>query len=221
MTASLAATGALDAPLRLLSALTDSAASAAVRRPTRLRVRLSARGVLAARADRVTVTVGDVSVAGLDVAFVRLDARRVLVQPGWPPRLRAGPVELRITLTQAALDRWLLADAMPLRLRLRSSGLSLRAGAVGVRLAEVGADIAVEGGRLVVIANRAQVLGVTVPTAAMRLPLPLPPLPWASQLTSVDVVEGAVTVTVRVDEVDEPLTPVQARRLGRLLRAAA
>lgn len=214
------AADAIDVPLRLLSTLTDAATSAVLGRPTRLRLHLSPGGVLAARTDRIVVGLEDLHLAGLDVASVRVDAHRVAVRPGWPPRLLAGPVEVRATLTQSSIDRWLLADALPVRIRLRDDGLSIRTGAVGLRLAEVGASIAIDGGRLVVIPQRARVIGVDVPTAGFRVVLPLPPLPRESSLTSVAVVADAITVGIRLPTLDEPLTPDLARRLRPLLTAS-
>lgn len=211
---------ALDPPLRLLSALTDTAASAVLGRRTRVRVLLSPRGIVAARADRTVIAVEDVHVAGLDVASVRIDARAASVRPGLPPRLQAGPVEVRAVLTQAAIDRWLLADALPVRIRLRDTGVFVRTGAAGVRLAEVAATIAIHGGRLAVVPQRAQVLGIGVPTAGLRVVLPLPPLPGDASLTSVEVADDALTVEIRLPALDEPLSPATARRLRPLLAAS-
>lgn len=218
MTASVAAGNPLDIPLRLLAGITDSAASAAVGRRARLRVAVSVRGLLRARSDRLVVTIGDLHLAGLDLASVRVVARGAMIVPGWPPRVRAASLEVQATITQAALDRWLLADALPVRLRLRDGGLSLRTGAGGLRLAEVSADLVVDDGRLVVVPGRAQVLGVAVPSLAMRIPLPLPPLPRASRLSSLVILDAAAVVGVRMDDLDEPITPEAARALVGLVR---
>lgn len=218
MTASVAAGNPLDIPLRLLAGITDSAASAAVGRPARLRVAVSVRGLLRARSDRLVVTIGDLHLAGLDLASVRVVARGAMIVPGWPPRVRAASLEVQATITQAALDRWLLADALPVRLRLRDGGLSLRTGAGGLRLAEVSADLVVDDGRLVVVPGRAQVLGVAVPSLAMRIPLPLPPLPRASRLSSLVILDAAAVVGVRIDDLDEPITAEAARALVGLVR---
>lgn len=220
MTASVAAGNPLDIPLRLLAGITDSAASAAVGRPARLRVAVSVRGLLRARSDRLVVTIGDLQLAGLDLASVRVVARGAMIVPGWPPRVRAASLEVQATITQAALDRWLLADALPVRLRLRDGGLSLRTGAGGLRLAEVSADLVVDDGRLVVVPGRAQVLGVAVPSLAMRIPLPLPPLPRASRLSSLVILDAAAVVGVRIDDLDEPITAEAARALASLVRHA-
>lgn len=208
---------ALDPTLRFLSGLSDSAASAAVGRPARLRVGLSPRGVLAGRVDRTVLRLDGVGVAGLEVASLTIDARRTRVGPGWPPRLRAGPVDVRAVLTQAALDRWLLADAMPVRVLLRDGGVFVRTGAAGIRLGEVRASIGVDRGRLTVIPQRAQVLGIGIPTAGLRIALPLPSLPRDASLSSVAVVDDEITIGVRVPGIDEPLSPARARELHALL----
>lgn len=201
----------------VLSSLADSAASMALGRPARLRMGLSPRGVLAGRVDRAALRVHGVEVAGLDVASVTVRARHVRVGAGWPPRLRAGPVDVRATLTQAAIDRWLLADAMPVRVRLRGDGVFIRTGAAGIRLGEVRATIGVDGGRLTVTPQRAQVLGIGLPTSGLRVVLPLPSLPQEASLRSVAVVDDEITIGIRVPALDEALSPARARRLQALL----
>lgn len=220
MSTALAAVGR-DPTLRLLAGLSDSAASAVLGRPARLRVGLSPRGLLSGRADRTVLHLDGVDVAGLEVASLTIDARRTRIRPGWPPRLRAGPVDVRAVLTQAALDRWLLADALPVRVLLRDGGVFVRTGAAGIRLGEVRASIGVDRGRLTVIPQRAQVLGIGIPTAGLRIALPLPALPRDASLSSVAVVEHEITIRVRVAELDEALSPARARRLHAALDGAA
>ena len=90
----------------------------------------------------------------------------------------------------------------------------VRTGAVGIRLAELHAGIAVEDGRVVVVAERADILGVTVPSPPVRIPLPLPPLPGGTTPTSLVVRDGSITIGLRVPRVDEPLTPELLRNLS-------
>jgi hypothetical protein len=198
----------------IATAVADAAVSAAIGLPASVRLGLSRQGVLGGRADRVTLRLRHVEVAGLTLDAVHVDARRVRVAPGWPPRLRTGAVEVEVTVTQAALDEWLLADALPFRLRLRDGGLVLRTGAGGIRLAELHAGVAVEDGRLVVVAERADVLGVTIPAPPVRLPLPLPELPREAAPASLAVRDGAATIGLRVPRLDEPLTADLLRHLG-------
>src|SRR3546814_2762015 len=91
---------------------------------------------------------------------VAIDARRVTITPGWPPRLRTGMVLIRAETSQAALDAWVRGAALPLRLRLRADGLAVRAGLRGIRLAEVRATDAIHDRLLVVTPHRGEVLGV-------------------------------------------------------------
>jgi hypothetical protein len=194
-------------------AIADAAISAAIGFPTSVRIGLSRRGVLGGRADRLTMRVRHLEVAGLAIERVHADARGVAVVPGWPPRLRTGPIDVVVTITQAALDRWLLADSLPFRLRLRADGLKVRTGAGGIRLAELHAAIVVDGSRVVVVAERADVLGITIPAPPVRLPLPLPTLPLGTTLTSLVVREGSLRLGLRVPRLDEPITPDLARHL--------
>jgi hypothetical protein len=198
----------------IATSIADAAVSAAVGLPTTVRLGLSPRGILGGRADRVTLRLRDLEVAGLALEVVHLDAQRALIAPGWPPRLRTGPVEIAVTVTQASLDDWLLADTVPFRLRLREGGLVVRTGAAGIRLAELHAGIAVEDGRVIVVAERADFLGVTIPAPAVRIPLPLPPLPGGTVPTSLVVGDGSVTIGMRVPRLDEPLTPALIRHLS-------
>jgi hypothetical protein len=71
-----------------------------------------------------------------------------------------------------------------------------------------------------VIPQRARVMGIDVPTAGLRVVLPLPSLPRESSLTSVSVVADAITIAIRIPMVDEPLSPDMARRLRPLLAAS-
>jgi len=191
----------------IATTVADAAVSAAVGRPASVRVGLSRRGVLGGVADRITLRVRDVQVAGLAIEGVHIDARRFRVVPGLPPRLQTGPVAITVTLAQPALDAWLLADALPFRLRLRPGGLVLRTGAAGIRLAELHAGISVEDGRIVVVAERADLLGVTIPAPPIRLPLPLPRLPRGTEPTSLVVGDGRATIGLRLPRLEEPLTP--------------
>lgn len=99
---------------RALADATDLVASAVLRRPTRVRVDASVRGLVAARAEAVSIAVEDVSVGALDLASVRVHASRVRVLPGLPPHLRTGPVVVRVTVTEESLRRWMRARSMPL-----------------------------------------------------------------------------------------------------------
>jgi len=198
----------------IATSVADAAVSAAIGLPATVRLGLSPRGVIGGHADRVTLRLRDVTVAGLVLEVVHVDARCAWIAPGWPPRLRAGPIEVAVTLTQGSLDDWLLADALPFRLRLREGGLVVRTGAAGIRLAELHAGIAVEDGRVVVVAERADVLGVTIPAPPVRIPLPLPPLPRDTVPTSLVVRDRSATIGLRVPRLDEPLTPALARHLG-------
>ena len=211
---------AAGAPGRWLAMLSDAVTSAAAGRRARLRVGLSIGGLVGLRADRVVLAVDDVTFGGLDLASVRIRAEGARVVPGIPPHVRAGPVRVRVAVEQPALDRWLLAGALPVRITLRASGLRARAGVGGLRLAEAEAGIEIEEGRLVVTPQRARVLGVGVGAPLLRIPLPLPPLPRAARIERLTVTEGCATIDLRLPRIDEPLTPGQVTRLSSLLRAA-
>lgn len=212
----MASAAASDA-LRLLAGIGDTAASALAGRPARLRVVLSPGSALGGRLERVSVRVDGIEVSGLVLAHLAVDARRVVVVPGWPPRLRAGPVDVRATVAQDALDRWLRRTGAPLRLRLRADGLATRVGMGGMLLAEVRAGVEVDRGRLVVTPTRARVFGLGIGTPLVRVPLPLPPLPRGTHVVELSLSDGEARIGVRIPVVDEPVDADRLRLLGRLL----
>lgn len=213
------ASTAADDALRLLAGVGDTALSALAGRPARLRVALSAGSALGGRVERLSLRFDGIEVSGLVLAHLAIDARQVTVVPGWPPRLRAGPVLLDATVAQDALDRWLRRAGVPLRLRLRADGLATRVGMGGIRFAEVRAGVEVDRGRLVVTPRGAEVFRLGLGTPAVRVPLPLPPLPRGTQLVELSLTDGEARIGVRIPLVDEPVDVERVRLLGRLLAA--
>lgn len=161
--------------------------------------------------------VGGVAVGGLALADLRIDAYRVGLAAGWPPRLRAERVRVRATVEQSALDDWLRADALPVRIRLGERGIAIRAGIGGLRLAELRAAVEIENGRLVVTPQGTELLGLGVGSPPLRVPLPVPPLPRRTTVSAVAVSEGRATVTLEIPDVDEALEPGTWRRAGRMV----
>lgn len=206
---------ATDGLSRTVAAFSDYATSAAAGRRLHLRLALSLREGAVGRIDRLRVTAHDVDVSGLTLARVDIDARRVTITPGWPPRLRTGMVLIRAETDQAALDAWVRGAALPLRLRLRADGLAVRAGLRGIRLAEVRATVAIRDRLLVVTPHRGEVLGVGVSAPRVGVPLPLPRLPRGTRATSVEVGDRRASVALEVPSLDEPL---QADGVATVLR---
>lgn len=206
---------ATDGLSRTVAAFSDYATSAAAGRRLHLRLALSLREGAVGRIDRLRVTAHDVDVSGLTLARVDIDARRVTITPGWPPRLRTGMVLIRAETDQAALDAWVRGAALPLRLRLRADGLAVRAGLRGIRLAEVRATVAIRDRLLVVTPHRGEVLGVGVSAPRVGVPLPLPRLPPGTRATSVEVGDRRASVALEVPSLDEPL---QADGVATVLR---
>lgn len=206
---------ATDGLSRTLAAVSDHATSAAAGRRLHLRLGLSLREGAVGRIDRLRVTAHDVDVSGLTLTRVTIDARRVTINPGWPPRLRTGMVLIRAETDQAALDAWVRGAAIPLRLRLRADGLAVRAGLRGIRLAEVRAAVAIRDRLLVVTPQRGEVLGVGVSAPRVGVPLPLPRLPRGTRATSVEVGDRHASVALEVPSLDEPL---QADGVATVLR---
>lgn len=201
---------------RWLGAAFDAAGSAAAGRPVQLRVDLSPGDVRAGRIGRVRATIEDAELGGLVVARLAVDARDGRLVPGWPPRMRTGPVRIRIEVHQPALDAWIRAAALPIRLRLRSGGLAVRTGLAGVRLAEVRAAVEIDRGRLVVTPSHGEVLGIGLLTPPIRVPLPIPALPRSTRLVALDVEEGRGTFELEVASLEEPIDGELIRQVWRL-----
>lgn len=201
---------------RWLGAASDAAGSAAAGRPVRLRVGLSLGDVRSGRIGRIRASIEDTELGGLVVARLAIDARDGRLVPGWPPRLRTGPVRIRVEVHQPALDTWIRAAALPIRLRLRSGGLAVRTGLAGVRLAEVRAAVEIDRGRLVVTPSRGEVLGIGLPTPPVRVPLPIPALPRSTRLVALHVGEGRGTFDLEVPSLEEPIDGELIRQAWRL-----
>lgn len=200
-------------------ALVDQTASRLLDHPIRPRVRVSARGLLRGEIDVLRIEVPAVLAAGLVLDRVVLRGERVRVAPGLPPRLRAGPVTLRAYVGQEHVDRWVRTSHLPITLRLTDEGIVLTTGLAGFRMTETLADLEVTGPFLRLAPRRMTVVGLPAPLVRfLRGYLPLPPLPRGARLTEVGHGDGELAVTFTFEEVDEPLTPDLARRLGLTTR---
>ena len=76
-----------------------------------------------------------------------------------------------------------------------------------------------EGRQLRLVSRRASLLGATISTMP-PVPLPLPPLPRQASLVAVDPTNRAVGLSLRVTDVDEPVTIRRIRWAIGALRAA-
>ena len=158
------------------------------------------------------------AVAGLVMDRFIVRAERVRIAPGIPPKLMAGPVGLRAVVSQDNVDRWTRDLRLPFRLRLTDEGVVTTTGIGGIRMTEVLTDLDIVGGFVRLRPLKVSLLGVPTPMVRfLRGYLPLPPLPRNAVLEAVDPSEGELTVTFRIDEFEQSLTPDVASRLRRLL----
>lgn len=156
-------------------------------------------------------------VGGLVVDRLEVEAERLRVQPGLSPMLVAEPLRLRAVVSQAAVDRWTRELRLPARLRLTEQGVVTTTGVAGVRLSEVVTEPAVVGGLLQLRPTSASLLGVPTPLVRfLRVYLPLPPLPRSARIDDVSPRDGELAVTVRIDRVEQALTPDITGRLRDL-----
>jgi hypothetical protein len=212
---------AADAPTAadLLIDVLDGTLSRLARRPAKIRMRSSPRSALAGRLDVLVIDLGELELAGLEIERLVVHAERTRVQPGFPPRLRAGPLGFKVTIVQSAIDRWTKRVHLPVRLRLTDEGVIARASVRGFALSEVATELVASGPFVTLRPKRASMLGLPAPVVGMfRGYLPLPPLPLGARVARVDHGDGSLTAWFTLDDVDEPLTPAIARRLRRRLR---
>ena len=200
-------------------ALLDAVSEAALGRPLRPELKVSAAGLLRGQVDLVKVEVPAYAVAGLVVDRFVVKAERVRIQPALPPVLVAEPVVLRAVVSQANVDRWTRDLRLPLRLRLTDDGVVTTTGVGGIRVGEVITEPTVVGGLLRLQPKRASLLGLSTPlVGALRGYLPLPPLPRSARLVGVESAAGEIALSFRIERFEQPLTPAVTGRLRRLLR---
>jgi hypothetical protein len=202
----------------LLIGLVDGTVSQLARRPVRVRTKVTPAGALRGRIDVIVFEVGGLRTTGLVIDRLVVRAEQVRVEPGLPPRLKAGPLGFKATVAQAAVDRWTKASHLPVRLLLTPEGVVAKTSVRGIQLSEVEVELDVAGPLIQLRPRRAAMLGVETPVLGLlRGYLPLPPLPMGARLRRVEAGDGTLTTWFSVPDVDEPLTPDLALRLQRRL----
>jgi hypothetical protein len=205
-------------PGELLVGLLDGTVSALARRPVKVRVKPTPLGLVTGRLDAVVLEVGELATHGLVVDRLVVHAQNLRVEPGLPPRLKAGPIGFKATVVQEAVDGWTKAAHLPARLLLTPEGIVVKTGVRGFQLSEVATELTVSGPFLQLRPVRASMLGLSTPVLGfLRGFLPLPPLPLGARLNRVEPGDGELTVWFDVDDVDEPLTPAIATGIRRRL----
>lgn len=198
----------------LLIGLLDGTLSRVARRPVKVRAKVSPVSAMLGTVDVLVFELGDLELAGLEVERLVVHAERVRIQPGFPPRLRTGPIGFKATVGQAAVDRWTHRTHLPLRLHLTEEGIIAKTAVRGISLGEVATEVAVSGHFLTLRPKRASFVGLPAPVVGMfRGFLPLPPLPRGARLTKVDHEHEQFTAWFSLDDIDQPLTPAIARRI--------
>lgn len=202
----------------LFIAFLDTVSAATLGTPLRPRLKITPAGMLRGEVDLLKVELPAYAVAGLVIDRFVIRAEHVRIVPGLPPTLVAGPVGLRAIVSQANVDRWTKDLRLPVRLRLTDEGVVTTTGLRGFRLTEVLTSLEISGGFLRLTPQRASLFGVSAPMVRfLRGYLPLPPLPRDAVLESVDPADGELTVTFRIDEFRQALTPDVTRRLRSVI----
>ena len=184
----------------------DQAVTRLVDRPTQIRWNASPLDTVRGRVGLMTVGVVDVDVGGLNLERVVLRIHDARIDPFPRPRLRGGPVDVKVVVTQAGIDRWLRRVGLPLGLELTPEGVMSSGRIGGIQVARVLTELTIEGGWLRLRPVRA--VGREVPGTLSRLisgNLPLPALRTGARLVGVEHHPGELVARVVVDDLDEPI----------------
>jgi len=184
----------------------DQAVTRLVDRPTQIRWNASPLDTIRGRVGLMTVGVVDVDVGGLNLERVVLRIHDARIDPFPRPRLRGGPVEVKVVVTQSAIDAWLRRVGLPLRLELTPEGVMSSGRLGGVQVARVLTELSIESGWLRLRPVRA--VGRDVPGAISRLisgNLPLPALRTGARLVGVEHHPRELVARVLVEDLDEPI----------------
>ncbi len=202
----------------LFVAFLDTVSEATLGRPLRPRMKVSVAGLLRGEVDLLKLELPAYAVAGLIVDRFIVRAEHLRVAPGIPPTLLAGPVGLRAVVSQDNVDQWTRQLRLPVRLQLTEEGVVTTAGFGGIRMTEILTTPDISGGFLRLRPKRASLLGVPTPLVRfLRGYLPLPPLPRDAVLESVIPGDGEITLSFRIEEFRQSLTPDVRKRLRQLL----
>lgn len=202
----------------LFIAFLDTVSEATLGRPLRPRLKVTPAGLLRGEVDLVKVELPAYAVAGLVIDRFIVRAEHVRVSPGIPPTLVAGPVGLRAVVSQENVDGWTKHLRLPFRLQLTEEGVVTTTGIGGIRMSEILTTPDISGGFLRLRPQRASLLGVPTPLVRfLRGYLPLPPLPRDAVLESVTPGDGELTLSFRIEEFRQSLTPDVRTRLRQLL----
>lgn len=202
----------------LFVAFLDTVSEATLGRPLRPRMKLSVSGLLRGEIDLLKLELPAYAVAGLIVDRFIVRAEHLRIAPGIPPTLLAGPVGLRAVVSQDNVDQWTRQLRLPVRLQLTEEGVVTTAGIGGIRVTEILTTPDISGGFLRLRPQRASLLGVPTPLVRfLRGYLPLPPLPRDAVLESVISGDGEITLSFRIEEFRQSLTPDVRKRLRQLL----
>jgi LmeA-like phospholipid-binding len=206
---------------QLVLSVLDGALSGVARRPLRVRAKASPGRAMRGVLSTVVLELGDVQLGDVSVERLVVRAEDLRVAPGLRPRFQARKVGLKVTVTQAALDRWTKSARIPARLRLTDRGVLAVNQVRGRTISEVTVDIGVKFAYVTLTPREAAIFGRRTPVfPGMEWYLPLP-LPRGVALARVEPANGRITMYFDLPDIDETITTVVARRLLKWLRPKA
>jgi hypothetical protein len=198
---------------RLVRAI-DGVASRAAGRPLNLRIDAPLGELRRGRVRAVDAEITDVEIGGLVVDHLLIRITGLDLTPGLPPRVRVPTVRVAATVTQRWVDRWLLRERLPIRVRLAEQGLATSFSLDSFGLGEIETELAVGGGWLRLRPRRAGL--VQLPELARDVfsgYLPLPKLPPGARLDALQHDAGELTAHFELPGFEEPLAAGLAARI--------
>lgn len=209
----------LDGLTSLLLDAADTAATAWAGLPMRVRARTTPWDAARGRYEVLRIDLQGIALGALMADRIRIRGRDVVFRPGLTPTVEARRVEVRVTITQAEVDRWVERSRLPFRVRLGRDGITVSLRVAGRELNEVEVDLDTSDRFLVLQPRRASFLGLPAPALSLlRGYLPLPPLPYDLRVTGVRTRQGEADVDLLVENFAERLSPDLFLRLRREFR---
>ena len=191
----------------------DNALSQLAGRPVSVRVD-AGLDALRGRIRSIDAELNEVELGGLVVDHLLVRLTDVEIVPGIPPRVRVPSVNVAVTVTQRGIDRWLLRERLPLRMRLGARGLATAFSLDTFGLGEIETELAVSGGWLQLRPRRAGM--IDLPEVAREFfsgYLPLPRLPAGARLDALQHEPRELTAHLVLPGLDEALGAGLASRV--------
>lgn len=206
---------------RLLRAL-DTSMSRLAGRPVSVRFEVPLDELRRGRLHAVDAELTEAEFGGLIVDHLLIRVTDVNLMAGLPPTISVPRVRVAATVSQRWVDRWLLRERLPIRVRLAQQGLATSFSLDTLGLGEIETELVVSGRWLQLRPRRAGL--VQLPEFVRGVfsgYLPLPKLPAGVHLDTLQHEPGELTAHFELPGFEESLTAGLAARIRKAIFASA